>query len=204
MLGCCLLCRAAFIQSPFMCPDCLQLLERLSSLNSDLAEYSQNWQRFCCLGSYQGPLMKMISKAKFGHDLTMLNALALMFSAMLKNKGFDSDTVLIPVPMAKERLYQRGFNQSVVLAKTISGALNLSIDTDLISNRCKAKTQHQLSRKQRMDNMKGAFQCHKAAPPKVAIIDDIYTTGATIHAMCRSLKRFGCEYIEIWIIAKTL
>ena len=127
-----------------------------------------------------------------------------MFALKLAAQGFDEEFVLVPVPLHCTRLYSRGFNQAYELALPISETLGLRINDNCVKRVTEAKTQHFLSRKERQENAKQLFEVVGKVPKKIAVIDDIYTTGATMRDICSCLKEAGAEIIEVWIIARTL
>ena len=112
---------------------------------------------------------------------------------------------MIPVALHKNRLRQRGFNQSALLARQLGKLLNIPVDTKpLIKNR-KTKPQAQLSLNQRGQNLRNSFSLTQGiGAQNVAIVDDVVTTGATASEIAKILKRNGVDYIQIWGIAHTV
>ena len=101
--------------------------------------------------------------------------------------------VLIPVPVSRRRLNERGFNQSEYIARIIGDALNIPVDNELLIRKS-GKTQKELSRKERMANALKSFECSEPARYKrVCIIDDVYTTGNTVEGCTRALMDAGVQ-----------
>lgn len=205
MLGICLLCRCYYQNSLSICPECQQLLRRLVNLQQmKQSEFSGLWQRFHCLAEYKPPLDRLLLRAKYHNDLTILKALGMLMAESLRETYYDRKASIIAVPMSQSRYVQRGYNQAAVIAETIARYLRQPYRTDIVRHTGLARVQHKLDRKARQKNMRSAFEVVNPVPSRLCLVDDIYTTGATMQALCRALRAAGCEYIEIWIIAKTL
>lgn len=110
-----------------------------------------------------------------------------------------TDFMLVPVPLAKRRLKWRGFNQAEELAKNLSINWGLPLLSDCLIKIKKTPAQTDLSEKERKDNMRGAFSvknAEKIRSKKILLIDDVYTTGATMEEASRALKKAGAA--EVW------
>lgn len=105
--------------------------------------------------------------------------------------------VILPVPVHKKRLYHRGYNQAQLLAEEVSKGFSIPIRTDLVLRKKFTKAQKELNREERKKNLEQAFVVRKEAGQynSVLIIDDIYTTGATINAIAGKLRRCGVKKI---------
>ena len=98
--------------------------------------------------------------------------------------------VIVPIPIHKQKRRKRGFNQAELVAKELGKLLKLPVDTDCLVRFEKTTPQKELTRRERKENLKRAFRIGKLRKPyeRVLIIDDIYTTGATIDAVCEILR----------------
>lgn len=205
VLSTCAACQQAGAGYSMLCADCLQLLGWMSRLDDPhLKVFSKYWQGFRCLGAYQGFLADLIHRSKFQADLPLLSQLARLFASRLPDRMILNNGVVIPVPMKRSRRLKRGFNQAELLARTIAKVQGLAIDCRVVRHTGSGRVQHLLSREERLKNMRSAFQCTGPAPTIAYVVDDVYTTGATARAICSLLKANGCQYIELWIIAKTV
>ncbi len=110
---------------------------------------------------------------------------------------------IIPVPLHHNRYRQRGFNQSIEIARHLSRQLSIPLDlSSCIRNR---DTTHQtdLPAKQRRKNMRQAFSVLNPMPYQhVAIVDDVMTTGATASALAAALKKHGVNRVDVWVCAR--
>jgi predicted amidophosphoribosyltransferase len=110
---------------------------------------------------------------------------------------------LIPMPLARQRLATRGFNQSALLAREIGGRLNINVESHGLLRVRDTPPQAGLDRVARLENMKGAFACgQNLAGLKIALVDDVMTTGATMSDAARALKKQGAARIDAWAIAR--
>ena len=113
--------------------------------------------------------------------------------------------LIVPVPLHEKRLIQRGYNQSLLLAKILSHHLKVPLshqDCQRIKN---TTAQSSLKEKARKKNLKQAFTL-KAQPAieHIALVDDVITTGATLNELSKVYKNAGVKRIDIWICARAL
>lgn len=110
---------------------------------------------------------------------------------------------LIPVPLHKSRQRSRGYNQAQVLAGKLSDLTGIPVLADWIVRARKTAPMKDLSAQERQNNLKRAFKIRRndVKLSTVIIIDDIYTTGSTMDAMCRELKKAGVEHIYFLALA---
>ena len=128
---------------------------------------------------------------------------------LLKNEKFveiiKSYDIIIPVPLSRKRIKERGYNQSGLIAKEISKTLNIALN-----NRCLIKNQNTvaqstLNREERLKNLQGVYTLkyhNKIQSKKVLIVDDIYTTGSTVNECSKIILKANPEKIGILTIAK--
>jgi len=111
--------------------------------------------------------------------------------------------VLIPVPLSIKRLRKRGFNQTALIAKTVSKFLNVPVDYDILIRTEDTPPLYSLNRNERLSVLKSAFAL-TAKPPykRICIIDDIMTTGATVEACAKIFVRNGVEEVYVGVIAR--
>ena len=110
---------------------------------------------------------------------------------------------LIPVPIHASKLHVRGYNQAEVLARELGSILHISVETDLIKRVRKTSPMKDLSVSERQNNLKRAFKISRndVELSTFIIIDDIYTTGSTFHAMSYELRRAGATHIYFVTLA---
>jgi ComF family protein len=202
----CLLCQHHCPHPIALCEACTGLVNANNTEQPELALEleNQNWDKFRYLSAYQTPLKELIQKGKFNDNLAVFKTLGQLLAQQILLEGYDADLVLIPVPLHSNRLLERGYNQANEIALPLARLLTLSINNQVVIRSQEAKTQHLLTKQQRIRNADQLFEVRATVPKKVAIIDDVFTTGATMRSISSCLKNSGVEIIEVWIIARTL
>jgi ComF family protein len=150
---------------------------------------------------YAMPLDQLIQRLKYAHDLSVARALGEIIADRGEGVGFDA---IVPVPLHRARLAERGFNQSVELARTLSRRSGIPLLLDGVRRTRQTPAQAGLSLLARRRNLKGAFQAmHRFDGQRVLVIDDVMTSGATLDAMARCLKRAGASEVVNLVCART-
>lgn len=105
--------------------------------------------------------------------------------------------VIIPVPIHKSRMRKRGYNQAQIIGKALSETLKIPMDINVLVREKKTEPQKKLSKSIRKKNVESAFKVTKNVVKynKIILVDDIYTTGATIDACAQVLKRAGVKKV---------
>lgn len=151
---------------------------------------------------YGFPLDRLLPRFKF-HD-------GLVAGRLLSQWMHDACTpldrpdALIPIPLHRARLRQRGYDQALELARPLATSLGLPLRADLLLRTRHTPPQSRLGALQRRRNLRGAFEAREriALPRHVALIDDVMTTGATLHAAARTLLRAGVQRVDAWVCAR--
>ena len=156
--------------------------------------------------SYEQPMIWLIQQLKFNEKLAHVRLLGelLAESDCVKRIGVDGDDIcLLPVPLYKKRLSQRGFNQSIELARALSKKTGWPMELKSVQRIRDTSAQTGLDAKARRKNIRGAFEVVDALPYKqVVIIDDVVTTGSTVNELSRVLKKSGVERITVLSLAR--
>ena len=161
--------------------------------------------RTICPFQYEYPINRLIQNFKFHDDLDLSG----FFSDQIIEKQALSDyslpEIILPVPLHMQRIRQRGFNQSLELAKMLAKKLGLELLENTIVRNRDTPPQSGLDMRMRRTNLRGAFKLIRIPPVKkhVAIVDDVLTTGATSNEVARVLKSAGFERIDLWVCART-
>jgi ComF family protein len=152
--------------------------------------------------SYHAPANHLLQELKFNGRLEMARVLGELMASWLETIIDHRPDSLIPMPLHKDRLRERGFNQAVELARPIARHLGLSME---LNNCVRLKTtapQSDLSRKERIKNVKGAFEVLEPVSGHVVIIDDVMTTGSTVHEFAKTLLHAGAASVDVWVCAR--
>ncbi|KPU44729.1 amidophosphoribosyltransferase [Oxobacter pfennigii] len=152
-----------------------------------------------CLSVFEfsGIAKDMLHRFKYDGEDYMSHPIGLFMAEKLKSKSWDVD-IIIPVPLHSDKLKERGYNQSYLLAEVVGRECDIDVlNGGLIRNRY-TKSQFNLSKTERRNNIKGAFEIGSAKKIKgsnILLIDDIMTTGATLNECSSVLKSFGARKI---------
>ncbi|MEM9242755.1 MAG: ComF family protein [Pseudomonadota bacterium] len=169
-----------------LCPDCLK---RMPYFDSSFA-----------LCHYQSRMSLLITRLKFQRQLAYGRVLAdLMGEACGRLPRPD---VLIPVPLHRRRLCERGFNQAIEIAAPLGKYLDIPVNRHGCRRIRDTQAQSTLAAKRRHANIKGAFAVVDPIPAHVAIIDDVVTTGHTVNELSRVLRQAGAEIVQVWSCAR--
>jgi len=152
--------------------------------------------------NYTHPINNWIKQFKYQHTYYLAHHFAALLAPQCLNRAQHID-VLIPMPISFRRWYGRGFNQAALLAKHISQCVEKPVAYKILKKIKHTKPQAQLTRSARMVNQNGTMQAHSSDYKRAALIDDVVTTGATVHAASQSLKRAGFKHVEVWCIARS-
>ena len=152
---------------------------------------------------YAAPLDRLLPRYKFHHDLAAGRLLARLMADAFST--CERPQALLPVPLHRGRLRQRGYDQALELARPLATALDLPLRSDLLQRVRATAAQSELDAAARRRNLRDAFHVPDcAAPAHVVLIDDVMTTGATLHAAATALRRAGVARIDAWVCARAL
>ena len=118
----------------------------------------------------------------------------------------DADAVT-PVPLHRRRLFKRRYNQSALLAREIAEATGLAFEPDLLIRTRNTKSQINFTRRRRFENVRGAFAVRPGAAVagrRIVLIDDVMTTGATVNACAKALKRADTAGVGVLTLARVV
>jgi ComF family protein len=155
-----------------------------------------------CFGAYEGTLRELIHLFKYARMKPLARTLATyLASALPRDQRFD---MVVPMPLHWRREWQRGFNQSELLARHTARRCGIPVVKAARRTRFTV-TQAGLSNARRRENVVGAFRVRKAAAingRRVLLIDDVMTTGATASACGLALKRAGAKSVTLLAVAR--
>lgn len=159
------------------------------------------WARGVLL--YNDATSKAIHKFKYGKDTSYSRALGAIISSYRDMDIRDFD-VIIPVPLHIKRLRERGFNQSLLLARAVGNKFKITVDPYSLKRTRWTEPQVNLKGRERKMNVKGAFEVvNDIKGRRVLLIDDVYTTGATAAECSKVLKKSGAEDVCVLTLART-
>lgn len=173
------------------CPECASRRSPLTRVRS----------AFC----YEGLVREMIHQVKYGHRAHHLRFFSLALFPLLRREFGVSPEVLIPVPLHRDRQWERRFNQAQLLARHLSLFSGIPVCSDL-RKVAHTPSQSSLSGIARRRNLRNCFAFHsKHAPPRSALlIDDVITTGTTLRQCAIALRMAGVRRVYALTIARAL
>lgn len=205
-------------EESYLCQDCFSLVEILdrqycpfcpSKIVLDCrtcpsCKKSKKLSGLYCAASYDNFIVKkLVNQFKYEpytKDLSKELASLIITHLKILNKLWDFENfVLIPVPLHKKKARWRGFNQAEELAKKLSEPLGAGLLANALTKTKITLPQVELTKEARRKNLRGAFFCQKPdliKNKKILLVDDVFTTGATMEECARVLKDAGAK--EIW------
>jgi len=191
--GFCPLCGQLYSQAeiePYLCARC--------------REKRPAWDKFGFLGSYAGTLRELILDFKFHACFERRMALRILIlrAYAFHYYGLCPDCI-VPVPLHVSRLRERGFNQSLEIARTLKRELTVPMRANALIRTRRTKAQSGLERKKRLRNVRGAFWAEKKLVwgQHVLLVDDVSTTGTTLTECAKALRLAGAVQVDVLVLA---
>ena len=209
----CILCEAPVIERRWgpICPHCWSTLQPLAPPfcpqcgmppDGPCSECRLGTNAFDFARSalvFNDPLREVIHQFKYSDRVSLARPLGRLLGECAAHEDYQGE-VVIPVPLHRRRERQRGYNQAELLANM----LGRNVQPRLLRRRKNTPSQTGLSRSQRTLNLAGAFEARGVVPECVIVVDDVYTTGSTLHEVARTLKRAGAKRVEVLTVARVL
>lgn len=174
--------------------------ECYNSLSIYLKKIDFTWYIF----EYDKKMSRVLKKAKYGGKPEAVKTISKLIGNLLAKEKVNVD-IVIPVPMHKNDLGDRGYNQSGIAARKIAKLLGVPYKEKALKKMSKTKRQADLSRNARSRNLFGAFTADVGIvrDKKILIVDDIITTGSTLEECKNTLMAAGALSVEAAVIART-
>lgn len=216
--GNCLLCAARTPAGQPLCAGCAAALPRITTAcprcAAPLAEASSAACGVCqqhrlyfdatqALFRYQPPVDRLIQNLKYHRQLSLACVLGKLLAEHLHTSTTPRPDILVPVPLHRTRLRERGYNQSLELARVMARRFDLPLTTHTVKRVRATPPQTTLTSNERRRNVRNAF--HTTADfsgKRVAIVDDVMTSGHTVNALAKCLRRAGAVGIVVWVAAR--
>jgi ComF family protein len=154
------------------------------------------------------PLRQVVQKYKYGRKVSLGKPLGRLMARGCAEflSGFRAD-LIVPVPLHVKRLRWRGFNQSYLLARQVSRVSGVPVDPFLLQRQRETAAQTQLPEDERRRNVRGVFALHPEKSVKgqtILLVDDVYTSGATVNECSRTLKSGGAKEVYVLTLARAV
>ena len=218
----CLLCRTPTDEPHHLCQPCASELPTLSHSCQKCAQFlhaSASGQLICgqCLANpppydkvfalfpYQAPLPRLVAGLKFEEQFSHAQFFSRMMIQAVRQQWYASSAlpdVILPMPLHNSRLKERGFNQALEIARPLAKSLKTTLNHN-VTRKKPTLPQSTLTASQRKHNVTNAFTTTANFHGQhIAIVDDVVTTGHTVTALARLLRRQGAQRIDIWCCAR--
>lgn len=152
---------------------------------------------------YARPIDRLLTMLKFDEGLPAARLLASLMHDTFA--GAERPAALTPIPLHRQRLRERGYDQALELARPLARALRLPLFPNLLRRQRPSAPQSRLGRLERRRNVRDVFTVEgdHRPPDHLVLFDDVMTTGATLYSAARALRRAGVARIDAWVCART-
>ncbi|HZK18009.1 MAG TPA: ComF family protein [Clostridia bacterium] len=151
------------------------------------------------VGPHAGLLKQAVQQLKYSGRQSLAATLgSLMADVVVRERLYHAADIIIPVPLSRLRIQERGFNQAELLAKEVGRVLGVVVEGNLLQKRYETPSQAGLSMRKRHKNLRGAFIIKNSRPivgRKVLLVDDVFTTGSTLSVASEELLKCGASAI---------
>ena len=187
------ICALCYQNLPWLnnaCQRCaMPLQDTAGSICGRCASNPPPWSKCITLWRHRPPVSSWINQLKHGHKLQLARCFGILIAAELQNQNQNVD-VILPVPLHKKRLQQRGFNQALEIARYIKATQRAKTIRHNIIRSKFTRPQQGLTQAQRKTNLQNAFKVKAVINEKtILIIDDVLTTGQTCRAVCKKISK---------------
>ena len=164
--------------------------------------------RCCCIADYVFPWNRLIIDFKFHRQPELADCLSAQLAHVVRRTAPPRVDIVVPVPLSPGRLAERGYNQAWEIARRVAKALGIKASAKLLTRVIDTPHQAALKRDERLANLRAAFvvprhQTDQLLGRRVALVDDVMTTGATAEECARTLLRAGAAAVDLWVLART-
>jgi ComF family protein len=222
----CMACEMPVATSGTLCAQCwgkLRLIERPycerlgtpfaydlgeGALSAEAIADPPPFERLRAVAAYDDMARKLVHGLKYGDRLDLAQWMA-RWMVRAGGELVSSAGVVVPVPLHRRRLWSRRFNQSAMLALAIAEVAGKPFAPTALRRIRPTQQQVGLSARERAENVRGAFRVVESeriavAGRRVLLVDDVYTTGATMKAATRALLRAGAEAVDAVVFARVV
>jgi ComF family protein len=222
---CCILCDATVSGDISLCKPCRQDLPRIKSSCTQCGlPFKQKLKGALCgqcqqslppidylISSlqYAYPVGHLVSRLKFQRDLTVAKIFSHLLLTTLKTHykehPIERPDIIIPIPLHKKRIRQRGFNQALEIARPLARALDIPLIINAVKRIKYTQAQSLLNAKERRKNLHQSFALTQPISAQhIVLIDDVVTTGATVYELATLLKQAGVKKVGVWSVARAI
>ncbi len=205
-LDLCSACEADLPRNDSACPLCGEPLVGVGDtrpLCGACLRRAPRYHASVCAYRYAYPVDHLVRALKYDGAIALARVLGeLLVRSLQAGRQAPWPDCIVPMPLHPERFRARGYNQSIELGRLLEHRLGIPLCTDRVSRVRATREQAALSRKERRRNVRGAFAvAGELRAKRIAILDDVVTTGSTVREVARVLRRAGAVHLEVWAVA---
>ncbi|MBO5179877.1 MAG: ComF family protein [Clostridia bacterium] len=192
------------ISEEYTCKICQEKLKYIYESEKQLISVNKNFEILVCAYKYKGIIRSKLLQYKFKNKKYLYLSLSERLVKLLNRYSKEIDFI-IPVPIHFMRSFERGYNQSMLIAQFIAQKMNIELRNNILKKVHNNKPQSILSASKRKKNVSNVYivkNSNAIRGKTILLIDDIYTTGATVNECSRILKENGAKKIIVATIAK--
>ncbi len=206
-----------------ICEDCYSLIKTIESPFCRKCGVPLNKKRKTCkfcktgnfhftkvraFGTFTYPLSEMIHFLKYERKTLIADRLGIFLgNLLLSTPELSQADIILPVPLHRTRIRERGYNQSLLLAKMVSSNSGKPLCLDAVFRTKPTKSQTKLDQNERRENLKDAFTVvfpERIKNCSIVVVDDVFTTGTTLDEIAKTLLKAGADCIYGLVLARTL
>lgn len=204
----CPLCHDSILQPVHRCTQCALPLATGTLCCGACLRDTPPYARTVTLGDYAAPQAGLVTALKYRAELPIARWLAqqLASAALRELEPAERPALLLPVPLSRSRLQARGFNQAWEIARHLAAPLDCAANPMVLQRSRDTTPQPGLSLRARRANLRNAFTLHAPEAIRgvhVGLVDDVMTSGATLHAAARLLMRHGAARVTLLVALRT-
>ncbi|RZL01661.1 MAG: ComF family protein [Rubrivivax sp.] len=205
----CAHCLSAFAPPRLRCGRCALTLEPGRPDCLACEDHPPEFDRAVAAVDYASPWRELVARFKFNGDVALAKPLSALMAAQLKSlPRRGRPQWIVPTPLSRARLRERGYNQSWQLASHLSRQVGIPVLPQALRRVKDTARMMTLEADDRRQQISGAFEvvksCRRAlAGRHVALVDDVLTTGATLDEITRTLQAAGVRQVSVWVLART-
>jgi ComF family protein len=215
----CVLCREA--GDGYLCPKCSESITTIvppvcrkcgtpceSYICGECRDREYHFERACSAGVFDGVLREAIHALKYRNLLAVADPLADILVKAFPGTGLAGTVdIVVPIPIHRSRMVDRGFNQSEELARGLASRVGLRVETGVLYKARKTRHQVDLTIDERAVNPRGSFGVRnpeRIRGKRVLLVDDVFTTGSTLDEAARVLLEAGASAVRAYTLARSL